>query len=389
MDPKGYHKGYVFSAACIGMLLFGMTMISLGSILPEVSGKFGLNEVEKGFLLTLLPIGILMGSLLFGPLADWLSYKRILIFGCFFTLLGLQGIVFSKSLIFMQLSVLCIGFGGGVLNGITNALVSEISEEDHSANLSLLGIFYGVGALGTPVLLGALEGRYSFEAIFAIFGVCIAIFLFLLFWVRFPKSDGTNGIPIKQGLAMLKDPVLLLFGFILFFQSGMEGLTSNWTTTYLETVKQLESSQALFALSSFVGALTVARLILGRILRVFDPLKVMVIGFGIAFIGVLCIRYGGTYGMLMTGMLLLGVGLAAGFPVILGYIGQLYTQLSGTAFSIVITISLIGNVIANYAMGQVSQLLGTAVLPYFLLASVSAGLVLIYATKKKYQNIIP
>ncbi|MEM9142954.1 MAG: MFS transporter [Bacteroidota bacterium] len=385
MDPKGYHKGYVFSAACLGMLLFGITMISLGSILPEVSVQFGLNEVEKGFLLTLLPIGILMGSLLFGPLADWLSYKSVLIFGCFFTLLGLQGIVFSKTLIFMQSSVLCIGFGGGVLNGITNALVSEISEEGHSANLSVLGIFYGVGALGTPILLGALEGRYSFGTIFAIFGVCITIFLLFLFMVRFPKSDGTRGIPIRQGLAMLKDPVLLLFGFILFFQSGMEGLTSNWTTTYLETVKQLESSQALFALSSFVGALTLARLILGRILRVFDPLRVMVIGFGIAFVGVLCIEYGGTYGMLMGGMVLLGMGLAAGFPVILGYIGQLYTQLSGTAFSIVITISLIGNVIANYTMGRVSQLLGTTVLPYFLLASVSGGLILIYVTKKNIR----
>jgi len=86
MTNKEYHKGYVFSSACIGMLLFGIVMISLGSVLPEVTEKFQLNEAKAGFLLTLLPMGILTGSLVFGPLVDWLSYKRLLIAGSLLSL---------------------------------------------------------------------------------------------------------------------------------------------------------------------------------------------------------------------------------------------------------------------------------------------------------------
>jgi fucose permease len=388
MTNSNYHKGYVFTAACIGMLLFGIVMISLGSILPELTEKFQLNEVGTGSLLTLLPFGILVGSLVFGPLVDWLSYKRIVLAGSIFTMLGLEGIVFSEILLALHVSVFCTGLGGGILNGVTNALVSEISEDDHSANLSLLGVFFGIGALGTPVILGMLKGVYSFETILALLGAFILLPMLFFVLTRFPRSAETGGLPVRDGLKMAKDPLILLFGFILFFQSGIEGLTNNWSTTYLEEVKEFDASNALFILSSYVGALTIMRILLGKILRIFNPLNVMVGSFVIAFLGCLCILSGETFYISMIGMIAIGIGLAAGFPVILGYIGQTYTRFSGTAFSIVITIALIGNVIANYVMGLISQQYGLGVLPYFIITAVLATLVLLYIAKQKYRTII-
>lgn len=153
----------------------------------------------------------------------------------------------------------------------------------------------------------------------------------------------------------------------------------------METNKQLKASTALFVLSSFVGAITVTRILLSKILRTFNPLKIMVIGLAIAFFGCLLIRYGASYTILIAGMVAIGIGISAGFPVILGYIGQIYTRLSGTAFSIVITIALIGNVIANYLMGHVSQYQGTMVLPYLIMGAIILMLTLIFITNKKYQ----
>jgi len=388
MSNKRYKNPYVFSAACVGMLIFGIVMISLGSILPEVTAKFHLDEAKVGSLSTLLPFGILVGSLVFGPSVDWLSYKSILIVGTLFTLLGIEGLVFSKMTVVLQLSVFSVGLGGGILNGTTNALVSEISEENHGANLSLLGVFFGVGALGTPVILGTLKGWYSFETIFALLGVLMVLPILFFMIIRFPASAKTATLPIKEGLKMARDPMLLLFGLILFFQSGIEGLTNNWTTTYLESIKEIESSTALFILSSFVGAITVTRILLSKILRVYNPLKVMVIGLVIAIWGCLMIRSGTSCSILIAGMAAIGVGISAGFPVILGNIGQLYTHLSATAFSIVITIALIGNVVANYLMGQVSQYQSTIVLPYLMMGAMFLMLILLYTTNKKYHTKI-
>ncbi|MCL6268072.1 MFS transporter [Flagellimonas myxillae] len=385
MEVKGYNKGLVFAAACIGMLLFGIVMISLGSILPEVTDKFKLNDAKTGLLLTLLPSGILAGSLVFGPLVDWLSYKRILITGSLLTFVGLEGIVFSNAATLLHLSVFAIGMGGGILNGLTNALVSEISETNHAANLSLLGVFFGVGALGTPVLLGLLKDVYPFEVVFGSIGVFVLLATVFFTVIAFPKSAQAMGFPLKDGLAMLKDTTLLLFGLLLFFQSGIEGLTNNWTTTYLEKIKEVESSQALFILSSFVAGITLARLMLGKFLRVFDPFKVTAIGLVGALLGCIIVLYGSTEISLITGMSIIGFGIAAVFPVILGYIGQLYTKLAGTAFSIAITIALLGNVLANYFMGQVSQHYGVKVLPYFMTAFIVAVLLLLFTVKNRYH----
>ena len=62
-----YNKKVVFGAACVGMLLFGMVMLSLGTINTFLTDKFSLDTITVGSLAALLPLGILIGSLIFGP----------------------------------------------------------------------------------------------------------------------------------------------------------------------------------------------------------------------------------------------------------------------------------------------------------------------------------
>jgi hypothetical protein len=64
---------------------------------------------------------------------------------------------------------------------------------------------------------------------------------------------------------------------------------------------------------------------------------------------------------------MLGAGFAASFPVILGYIGHIYANLSGTAFSIAFVIGLTGNTLINYSFGLISNRYGTKQLPVLLL----------------------
>ena len=80
-------------------------------------------------------------------------------------LLGLEGIAFAPSGRFLALAVFLFGFSGGIINGSTNALVSDISEEGRGSGLSLLGVFFGLGALGVPLVLGLLLRRLDYAAI--------------------------------------------------------------------------------------------------------------------------------------------------------------------------------------------------------------------------------
>lgn len=387
MAQIDFSKKLVFGAACLGMLLFGIVMISLGSLLPDIKEKVLLDGTAMGRLATLLPLGILIGSLVFGPLIDWVSYKYVLISGAGITALGLSGISQAHGVELLYISIFFIGLGGGVLNGVTNALVSEISTVSRSADLSILGVFYGVGALGTPAVLGLLKNTIPYTSILLGLVGLILLFLFYFIVLRFPKSNQTKGLSLLKVWKMVKDPFLLLLGFILFFQSGLEGLTNNWSALFMEQNKGISTSNALFILSALVGALTLTRLIMGKLLRVYQPLSVLVTGFAIALLGYILLWLGNGYVAIMCAFLFIGVGLAAGFPVILGYVGHSYTQHSGTAFSIVITIALIGNVLLNFMLGQVAESQGLSMFPLFLILSVVLVFILLFILNKKLVNI--
>ena len=74
-----YNRNLVFAAACLGMLLFGIVFLSLGSVNNMLAERFHLDDNGIGTLTALLPFGILAGSLIFGPIVDRFGYKWMLI----------------------------------------------------------------------------------------------------------------------------------------------------------------------------------------------------------------------------------------------------------------------------------------------------------------------
>jgi MFS family permease len=149
-----YHKKYIFIAAYLGMFLFGITIISLGCILPEIISRYQINEIAAGTLAALLPLGILAGSVVFGPVTDRYGHQYMLIICSLIIMFAFEGIAFSQNYFLLRLNIFIVGFAGGFVNGSTNALVNDISDNSRTANLSLLGVFFGIGALGMPAMIG-------------------------------------------------------------------------------------------------------------------------------------------------------------------------------------------------------------------------------------------
>jgi len=365
-----YNFWPVFAAACLGMLLFGIVIISLGSILPSLSDKFDLDKIQAGSLASILPAGILIGSLVFGPVVDRYSYRNLFIICTILIIASIEGISFAKGLFTLQASFFIIGFGGGVLNGGTSALVADISEEKpgkRSANLSLLGVFYGLGALGIPVLIAALSAFWTFETILQYTGIAIILPLIYFASISYPPAKHKQEITFKSGLVMIKNKHLVILGMFLFFESALEGIISNWSTTFLQDGRHIKPADALYALSIYVLSLTLTRLVLSSLLRQIKPLHVLLTSIGIIFTGILLLLLSHTWIWFITSFVLLGVGTASGFPVILGYVGELFKDLRGTAFGFVFFIAVVGNTFWNYLTGIIAHKFGINKYPWMLL----------------------
>lgn len=371
-----YRKPWIFTSACVGIFLFGCVMLSLGTINSFVIQKLATNELAIASLAALLPAGILLGSLVFGPFVDRFGYQLLLVICSLCILIAFEILAHAGSLRLFQIAFFLIGFGGGAINGGTNALVSDISPEYKGARLSLLGVSYGIGALGMPVVIGFLSRYLSYEKIVAGIGWMILGPILLFFLVRYPEPKQKQGFPIKNGLSLLTNSSLLMIGLFLFFQSGIEGLINNWTALYLQKVQAIRLGGSLFALSSMVIGLTVARLLIGTILRNIRPYKILLACIAILFCGLIIIQFSNSYTTSIIGLIVTGFGIAAGFPILLGYVGELFPDLSGTAFSIVLVIALIGNIFLNYLMGVIANRYGLQQLIPVLMVCIGAILLL-------------
>ncbi len=382
-----YKKNLVFAASCIGMLLFGMVFLSLGTALTFIKETYALDDLAAGSLTAILPFGILAGSLIFGPSVDRYGYKLILIISSLLIAAAFEIISFSNSFFALQAAFLFIGFGGGVINGATNALVSDISSEGKGANLSFLGVFFGIGAMGMPALLGSLSGLVPYSTIIAFVGAFIILPVIYFLSISFPSPKQAQGFPIKE-IPKLFNITLLLFGMVLFFESAIEGITNNWTTSFLEQGSGFNTKDALFALTILNAGLLAARLVLGFLLKKVQSFIVLFTCLTLVIVGGLILLFSADIIIIYIGIALLGIGFAPGFPVVLGYVGELYPNLTGTAFSFVITIALIGNTVVNWLVGVISQSYGINKFPLVLITSVILMMLALSVVLKRISNKI-
>jgi FHS family glucose/mannose:H+ symporter-like MFS transporter len=387
IDSMNYNRKVVFRAACAGMLLFGICMITLGSVASDLREKLNLDELAAGTLFSILPLGIIAGSLIFGPVADRYGYKLLLIISALCLFAGFEGLAFTVSGTLLKLFIFLIGLGGGAVNGATNALVSDISEKDKSARISLLGVFYGLGALGMPLIMGLLKSRMNFDMIVSAVGLLTLMTGIFFTVIKFPPPKQAHGVPLTKSLKLFKDKLLLIIALFLCFQSGFEGIINNWTTTYLTSKLSVAPSSALYALSSFVGGMVAMRLLIGSIFRPWSPGRLLTLSFILTILGLILLKTGGSFALAISGLVLVGAGLSGGFPIMLGYVGSLYAELSGTAFSLVFFIALMGNTLINFLMGLVAQNFGVDHLITFAMAVTVIMILLSVIIVQKTKNI--
>jgi len=385
-----FNRNLVFAAACLGMLLFGIVFLSLGSVNNMLAERFHLDYNDLGTLTALLPFGILAGSLIFGPIVDRFGYRWVLIICALLVMAGLEGIAFGNSKGIIQVCVFLIGFGGGVLNGATNALAADVSEGERGAKLSLLGVFFGIGALGMPSALAALSKHFSLASIVAGIGSFVLVPVVYFLAIAFPPpKQKTQTAAATNRFTLLKHPIFLLAGLALAIQSGMEGMSNDWMTRYFRKVtlsaQHAEEWQTQFGLMAVTGGMVLARIVLSGMLKRISSQIVLFASIGITAVGALLLMYATSYGVSLAAALLIGAGLAAAFPVVLSYIGDLYPDQSGTAFSTIFFIALIGNMTINKSFGFLAQIHGIEQYTRVILGCLAASTVLLYLVTRQLR----
>ena len=205
-----------------------------------------------------------------------------------------------------------------------------------------------------PVLLFWLD----YAEILAGIGLAVLIPVVFFLAITFPPPKQPQGFPLRKAGGLLREPTLLILGGMLFFQSGMELTLGGWSARYNQEVLGLTEQLSVLMLSLYWVGMVTARLVLTALLRRRSAGLILGVFLAITVLGSAALLAAGGRGMAMLGLFLLGFGLAAGFPVVLGAIGQTYPDLTGTAFSIAFVMALTGGSALPYLTGPLGDQFG-------------------------------
>jgi len=345
------------AAAYAGMLLFGIAMALLGSVLPALSERLRVDLAQIGTLFLVMNLCILATSFALGPLMDRYGTKPPLVLGPLLVGAALARLATAGHYGDLVGGVGLLGVGGGAVNGAGNTLVADLHDDPQSksAALNLLGVFFGIGALLLPFAIGLLLEAMGLGGILlAAAALCLLIAAHNAA-LRFPAPKQAERLPLREAARFLRDPVVILFGAMLFFQSANEFIVGGYVSTFL--TREIGSSvrAASWVVAAYWAGLMLARVALSRVaLRVPGPR--IVIGSALAAaVGLAVLASARQAELAVAATVFVGTALSGIFPTALGMVGARYAAYTGTVFGLLFTAALTGGVTLPWLIGQVAQ----------------------------------
>ncbi|RXZ31118.1 MFS transporter [Oxalobacteraceae bacterium CAVE-383] len=336
----------------LAVFLDGFDTQAIGYVAPAIIKTFHVSRAALAPVFSASLIGLMLGALLGGPLADRFGRRPVLLMGML--VFGVLSLLTASATSIESLLVLRLLTGLGLGSVMPNAvaLTSEFSPE-RTRSTSVMWMFCGFSlgaALGGLAAAGLIQD-FGWKSVFVVGGVlpCIAVvglWIYLPESVRFLVLKGGQEDRIRRTLLKIdpafdhaaatqfatdepasahfpvrelfadKRTMLTLLLWIVFFMSLMDlYFLSNWLPTVISDAGISVSSAALITSMLQIGG-TVGTLMLGRVFDKMSPFRALSF---IYFIGAISIVLVGMVGT--SAPLLIITIFAAGFCVVGGQIG--------------------------------------------------------------------
>ena len=346
-------KGRLIAAAILAIFVYGMIASVAGTIVPDVSKRFGLTPEQIGNVFLAQAIGLIIASVSVGPLLDNKGKKTGLLLGFSLVAIALFAVPNSTGYYMVMPFMLLLGLGGGIIVTAANALVSDISEERRASTLNLLNLFFGLGGLATPFIGANLLNHNTIALCYLIAGLAVATLVFHIS-TAMPPPTGARGFKFSEAGPLLGSAKLFLLSLILFLYVSCEVGVWNWLPKHLEA-QGIAASTALNILSlGFALGLLIGRVVVSRILISVPSATVTLVAALLMAVT--------TYGMLQTSdatlaavlVFLAGVAMAPVFPTTLAMVGDAFPRMTSTAMGIAITTGWIGLAVSSSIIGAIA-----------------------------------
>jgi MFS transporter, FHS family, glucose/mannose:H+ symporter len=360
------------------MYIFGIVLLLMGSLLPTLR----VSAEHAGSLGSLPLAGVLTATILIGPVFDKLGAKPVLTLGLALVAAALALMPSVSGYPALAAAALAYGFGGGILNTVTNALVSLLRASSRASSLNLLGFSFSLGAITAPLILSAAHGRLSSAAILRLLAALPALILLFMLPMKFPGGLRA-GMPPKVLLRSVRHPAVWLFGILLLFESANENCVFVWAAKLVAEVLRAPGNLANLALVAVTVALGAGRLLASMAARRLASRSLLLTACALVAAGagivIFAARTPAGYIGMIAGFAILGLGMAPVFPTTLSIAGDRFPEETGTVFGAIMAVALIGGTAGPLVGGWLAARNATEILLVPLTAAIAVALLTLFA----------
>lgn len=152
--------------------------------LPIIAAEYGVSAGSVQMTLSAYVLGFAIGQLFYGPMADCLGRKPVIMFGTFCFALAAAACALSQSVEMLIYMRLLHGLAAAAASVVINALMRDMfTKDDFSRMMSFVVLVMTVAPLLAPIIGGGLLVLLSWHAIFWTIGLAalVATILVLVF----------------------------------------------------------------------------------------------------------------------------------------------------------------------------------------------------------------
>ena len=369
-------------ASILAVFVYGMIAAMLGTILPDLSKRFSLTPKQNGNIALSQAIGLIVASMLVGPVMDMEGTKVGLLCGLGLAAVALFLLPRASGYGSILLYLLVLGLGGGCIVAGAFMLAGSVSPTHRTAVLTLVNLFFGLGGMATPIVAAKIVKRDSMKLCYFAGGITV-VTLVIHAATRMPAATGAVAFDSAALGNLLSAPVFWFLALILFLYVSAEVGVWNWLPRHL-IAQGIPEGRALTILSlGFALGMLIGRVVVAPVLMSVKPeLVTLAAGVLMAVTTYLALR---SRDPKIAGVAVFCAGLAMApvFPTISGVAANVFQDVQATATGLVQTFGWIGLAVSSGIIGAIAggdpRRLKKAllILPVFSVLIVVANLILV------------
>jgi fucose permease len=299
----------------LGFFLSGIATILIGQVLPILSKRFELNDLQAGFFFPAQFTGSIIGTFLTNWLGKQNKFLLSSLVGCILMALGIL-MLNLDSFELCLLGFFINGLGVGLTLPAINMLIFELNPWRATSAVNILNFFWGLGAIICSQILNFSQ-NLSFFSLSAVVSIALLAIAGLLWFIppgleQKPVSRGENEDDFSTPI--WTNPTAWLIAFFNFIHVGFETGVGGWLPTY--TSRIIETSFAWWLAPTFLYFLffVIGRGVAPFFLRFLNENQMLFSSLLIILAGVITLLLAKDISMLAIGASVAGFGTSSVFP---------------------------------------------------------------------------